>query len=190
MQDISLHLLDIIENSVRAKARNIWIIITILEPENLLRIIIKDDGFGMDNETLQAAQDPFYTSKTERLKKVGLGIPLFKENAERCAGSFKIESVVSKGTVLTAEFAYDHIDRMPLGMISDTILTAVLGHEQIDLHLKLQHCKIDGSCLDFKFSTELVKKELGDIPLSYPDVITFLDEMLKEGIKNTEMEEN
>jgi anti-sigma regulatory factor (Ser/Thr protein kinase) len=190
MQDISLHLLDIIENSVRAQARNVWISIEILENDNLLRITIKDDGFGMDNDMLLAAQDPFFTTKSERKKKVGLGIPLFKENAERCDGSFKIESLPRSGTTITAVFAYDHIDRMPLGKIADTVLTAVLGHEQVDLHLDLYRLKKDGTDLDFKFSTALVRKELGDIPLSYPDVITFLDELLNEGIKNTDMEEN
>jgi Histidine kinase-, DNA gyrase B-, and HSP90-like ATPase len=189
MQDISLHLLDIIENSVRAKARNVWLNIYISQPENLLQIRLKDDGSGMDYDTLLAAQDPFYTTKVERKKKVGLGIPLFKENAERCDGIFKIESIIGKGTTITAEFAYDHIDRMPLGSITDTILTCILGHEQFDIHLDLLHKKLDLEELDFKFSTALVRKELGDIPLSYPDVITFLNEMLNEGIKKTDMEE-
>lgn len=189
MQDISLHLLDILENSIRAQALNVWIDIMIDESNNLLKIIVKDDGFGMDADTLRAAQDPFYTTKVERKKKVGLGIPLFKENAERCDGSFAIESTVGKGTKITAEFAADHIDRMPLGSIADTILTTILGHENTDLHLNLIKHKNDGNTLKFKFSTVLVKKELGDIPLTYPDVITFLNEMLNEGIKNTEMEE-
>ncbi len=189
MQDISLHLMDIIENSVRAKALNIWLVIKISQPENLLQISIKDDGAGMDFDTLQAAQDPFYTTKAERKKKIGLGIPLFKENTECCNGRFLIDSIIGKGTSITAELAYDHIDRMPLGNISDTILTTILGHQQIDIHLELYHLKSDGSELDFKFSTALVKKELGDIPLTYPDVITFLNEMLNEGIKKTEMKE-
>ena len=190
MQDISLHLLDIIENSVRAKARNIWITILIQHSDNLLRIIVKDDGSGMDYDTLQAAQNPFYTTKTERIKKVGLGIPLFKENAERCDGSFIIESLIGKGTTITADFAYDHIDRMPLGSITDTILTSIMGHNQTDIHLDLLNQKLDTDALEFKFSTALVKQELGDIPLTYPDVITFLNEMLNEGINNTDMEEN
>ncbi len=190
MQDISLHLLDIIENSVRAKARNIWLVIRISQPDNLMQISIKDDGSGMDFETMLAAQDPFYTTKTERKKKIGLGIPLFKENTERCNGRFLIDSIIGKGTSIMAELAYDHIDRMPLGNISDTILTAILGHQQLDIHLELQHRKSNNQELDFKFSTALVKKELGDIPLTYPDVITFLNEMLNEGIKKTDMEEN
>ena len=190
MQDISLHLLDIIENSVRAKARNIWLTILIRHSADLLQITVKDDGSGMDYETLQAAQNPFYTTKIDRVKKIGLGIPLFKENAERCDGSFRIESIIGKGTTIIAEFAYDHIDRMPLGSISDTILTSILGHEHTDIHLDLLNYKSDKEILEFKFSTALVRKELGDIPLTYPDVITFLNEMLNEGIKYTDMEEN
>jgi hypothetical protein len=121
---------------------------------------------------------------------VGLGIPLFKENAERCQGSLIIDSVIGKGTKITVRFAYDHIDRMPLGNIPDTILTSVLGHEQVDIHLELHNLNDKGEELEFKFSTALVKKELGDIPLTYPDVIKFISEMLKEGIKITDMEEN
>jgi len=189
MQDISLHLLDIIENSVRAQAQNVWIDIKIIDADNLLVISIKDDGSGMDDETLKAAQDPFYTTKVERKKKVGLGIPLFKENAERCDGSFLITSSLGNGTQIIATFAYDHIDRMPLGKLADTILTAVLGHEEVDLHLETHRIKTDKE-IDFKFSTALIKEELDGVPLSYPDVITFLDQMLNEGIKNTEMEEN
>ena len=190
MQDISLHLLDIIENSVRANALNVWLSIKISQPENLLEITVKDDGNGMNPETMKAAQDPFYTTKVERKKKVGLGIPLLKENAERCDGSMKIDSVIGKGTKITTAFKYDHIDRMPLGNIADTILTSILGHEQVDIHLDLMHQNKNNEKLEFKFSTALVKKELGDIPLSYPDVITFLNEMLNEGIKKTDMEEN
>lgn len=189
MQDISLHLLDIIENSVRAQALNIWLKVRVSLPGNTLEIIIKDDGSGMDYETMLAAQDPFYTTKIERKKKVGLGIPLFKENAERCDGSFDIESIVGKGTKLTAIFKYDHIDRMPLGNLSDTILTSILGHENIDIHLDMIKELDDEQKLEFKFSTASIRKELGDIPLSYPDVIKFLDEMLKEGIKKADMEE-
>jgi anti-sigma regulatory factor (Ser/Thr protein kinase) len=190
MQDISLHLLDIIENSIRAKARNIWLLIKVLQPDNRLKISVKDDGSGMDYDTINAAQDPFYTTKIEREKKVGLGIPLFKESTERCNGIFEIESVIGKGTVITAEMDYNHIDRLPLGSIADTVITSILGHENVNLHLEMINQKSVDTMIDFKFSTALVRKELGDIPLTYPDVITFLSEMISEGIKKTDLEEN
>ena len=132
MQDISLHLLDILENSVRAGARNIKVRVINNVLKNRLRIIVEDDGSGMDAHTLEKAQDPFYTSKEERVKKVGLGIPLFKQNAEIVGGSFKMASEPGFGTVLTVDFPLDHIDRMPLGNLKDTLLGGIIGHPEVD----------------------------------------------------------
>nr|MDK2850678.1 hypothetical protein [Candidatus Cloacimonadota bacterium] len=137
MQDISLHLLDIIENSVRAGAKNIKVRVINNLQQNRLRIIVEDDGKGMDSHTLEKAQDPFYTSKTEREKKVGLGIPLFKQNAELVGGSFKMASEPGFGTVLTVDFVLDHIDRMPLGNLKDTLLGAIVGHPDVDFFINL-----------------------------------------------------
>lgn len=189
MQDISLHLLDIIENSVRAKARNIWISIRIEVFRNKLELMILDDGSGMDAETLENAQNPFYTTKLEREKKVGLGIPLFKQNAEMCNGSFFMKSEPGVGTELKAIFELSHVDRMPLGKIGDTMLGCIIGHPEADFHLKLERLMISGEVHEFEFSTAEVKKELGDIPITYPDVIMYVDSAINEGIKNTKMEE-
>jgi len=188
MQDISLHLLDIIENSVRAQAKNIMIDVIADLSRNKLILAVKDDGTGMDKETLQQAQDPFYTSKLERKKKVGLGIPLFKQNAEQCDGYFKINSIPGKGTDLEAAFAYDSIDRMPLGNLSDTLLSSIIGHTEVDFHITLKRIGFSGES-DFSFSTADVKEELGDVPINYPDVVMFIDETLKDGIKSTNLEE-
>jgi len=187
MQDISLHLLDIIENSVRAKARNIKVRVIKDVGSNLLRIIVEDNGTGMDSETLAMAQDPFYTSKGEREKKVGLGIPLFKQNAEMSNGSFKMSSQPGFGTVLTVDFELNHIDRLPLGNLKATLLGAIIGHPEVDFHIILIHCE-RGREYSFHFETAAIKEELGDIPLTYPDVIEYIDQSLNEGIQNTSME--
>lgn len=189
MQDISLHLLDIIENSVRAKAENIRIQIIIEVLRNKLIILVKDDGLGMDNITLKKAQDPFYTTKSERVKKIGLGIPLFKQNAEMCNGRFNMSSIPGEGTDLIAEFQFDHVDRLPLGNIEDTMLTLIVGHQDVDFHIKLIRKMISGDDLSYDLSTIELKKELGDIPLSYPDVIQFIEKDIKQGIIKTKMEE-
>jgi len=188
MQDISLHLLDIIENSVRAEATEIKISISANLMRNLLSFEISDNGTGMDEETLKMAQDPFYTSKSERKKKVGLGIPLFKQNAEQCNGYFRIDSFLGKGTVINAAFAYDSIDRMPLGKVGDTILSAIIGHTETDFNLHLERIGFNDT-VDFDFDTKAIKEELGDIPINYPDVVMFIEETLKEGIKKTNLEE-
>lgn len=188
MQDISLHLLDIIENSVRARARNIKLRVINSPRDNRLRLIVEDDGTGMDPETLAQAQDPFYTSKVERIKKVGLGIPLFKQNAELSAGTFHIASEPGFGTVISVEFPLDHIDRMPLGNLKATLLGAIIGHPEVDYSIFLHYQK---PCKEqfFHFETAAIKEELGEIPLTYPDVIEYIDQSLTEGIQNTNMED-
>ena len=188
MQDISLHLLDIIENSVRAEAKNIKIRIIRNVQDNILRFIVEDDGTGMDSQTLKKAEDPFYTSKMEREKKVGLGIPLVKQNAEAANGSFTITSEPGFGTVLTVDFQLDHIDRMPLGNLKDTLLGAIIGHPEVDFTIKLSSYE-NGIEKSFYFDTTAIKEELGDIPLTYPDVIEYINQSLLEGIQNTNMED-
>ena len=188
MQDISLHLLDIIENSARAEARLIKIRIINDSSENLLRLIIEDDGCGMDSQTLDEAQNPFYTSKSDRVKKVGLGIPLFKQNAELSDGAFNMTSEPGFGTVLRADFALNHIDRMPLGNLKDTLLGSIVGHPDIDFDITLTY-RDHGKEQSFHFDTAAIKEELGDIPLTYPDVIEYIDQSLFEGIQNTNMED-
>lgn len=189
MQDISLHLLDIIENSIRAQADLIQIEVLVQVMKNKLVITMEDDGVGMDAETMQKAQDPFYTTKEQRVKKVGLGIPLFKQNAEMCGGGFWMKSKPGQGTKIIAEFRYDHVDRMPLGNLTDTVLGAVIGHPEVDFVLKLHRKMISGQQLDFEFDTRPVKKELDGIPLNYPEVYTLLQNEIKEGIIKTKMEE-
>ena len=188
MQDISLHLLDTIENSVRAEARNIKVRVITDVSKNRLRIIVEDDGVGMDAHTLKMAQNPFYTSKLERVKKVGLGIPLFKQNAELTGGCFKMASEPGFGTVLTVDFGLDHIDRMPLGNLKDTLLGCIVGHPEVDFNINLSYSE-RGREQSFHFDTAAIKEELGDIPLTYPDVIEYIDQSLNQGIKNTNMED-
>jgi DNA mismatch repair ATPase MutL len=188
MQDLSLHILDIVENSVQAHSTLIEIKIMIDTKKDILTIKLKDNGIGMDKQTIKKAQNPFYTSKTERKKKVGLGIPLFKQNAEHCNGSFQIESTNNKGTEITAVFQYSHIDRMPLGNLKDTFINCIIAHPNIDFNIKLVH-KND-KIQSFDLSTKEIKQILGnEIPLSHPDVYEFLNENLNEGIKKTHMEE-
>jgi hypothetical protein len=189
MQDISLHLLDIIENSVRAKAKDITIRVKIDRLENRLKIMIKDDGLGMDEETLKNSQNPFFTTKNDRVKKVGLGIPLFKQNAELSDGSFTITSKKNIGTTIDVDFRLDHIDRMPLGNITDTVLTGILGHPETDFNFTLEMISNEETKEIFVFSTKEIKRELEGVPLAHPEVITFIKNYLNEGITEVYREE-
>ena len=189
MLDLSLHIMDIVENSVSAQATAIRIMIEIIVFQNELRIGIADNGLGMEEDMIRLVQDPFYTSKSQRKKKVGLGIPLFKQSVEMCNGKFSLKSLPGKGTNIEAVYQYDHIDRLPLGNLADTFSSLIIGHPEVDFDLHLQRKMLTGSRKKFHFSTREVKNELGDIPLTYPDVISFIQQHIKEGIKKIELEE-
>ena len=134
MKELSLNILDVAENSVKAKASLIEILLN--ENGNSLTLVIRDNGLGMTKEILKGVTDPFYTTRTTR--KVGLGIPLLKMSAEMTGGSFMIDSVsevddeVNHGTTVTAVFNTDHIDFTPLGDIVATVVTLIQGHPDYD----------------------------------------------------------
>eukprot|EP01156_Anaeramoeba_ignava_P011001 Anaeramoba_ignava/a481579_8.p1 GENE.a481579_8~~a481579_8.p1 ORF type:complete len:190 (-),score=23.62 a481579_8:124-693(-) len=188
MQDLSLHILDLIENSVRADASCVRIAIHADIKRNTVKIEVEDDGIGMDEEILENVINPFYTTKVERQKKIGLGVPLLKQNAESCNGSFEIYSNPGEGTKLKAVFQLDSIDRMPLGNITDTLLGAIIGHPEADFDVLYERTGFAGQ-KKFEFKTKEIKEELGGIPITYPDVISFIEETLLEGLKTTRLEE-
>jgi len=126
MEDLSLHILDIAENSVRAGANLIKITIDEDINKDILTIEIEDNGEGMDEETLEKVTDPFFTSKTVR--KVGLGVSLLKEAARMTGGDLEITSSPGKGTNLKATFQYSHIDRKPIGDMTATMITLIFGN--------------------------------------------------------------
>jgi anti-sigma regulatory factor (Ser/Thr protein kinase) len=175
LREIALHLLDIAENSVVANATRVEILVDEDLQNDRLKTVVQDNGKGMDAEMLARVADPFVTSRTTR--NVGLGIPLFKAAAEACNGYFTISSKLGEGTRLEAEFQHSHIDRMPLGDLSGTMLHLVIGHP--DVHWLFQYQAGDNA---FTFDDGPIKEELGDVPLTEPAVLTFLREMLEEGI--------
>lgn len=183
MTELSLNVLDIAQNSVVAGAKLIEITVSINTVADRMIISIKDDGKGMDNEALQKAQDPFFTTRTTR--KVGLGVPLFKMSAEMTGGSFRIESRPGEGTLTEAAYAYSHIDRMPLGDMASTISTLVSGNESIDFIFTYQK---DSSifCLD----TRELREVMAEIPLSSREVLEFIYNQIDSAIKATETEGN
>jgi len=175
MTELALHILDLAQNSIRAKARLVEIYILENPDENYYRIVIKDDGHGMDAETLQKATDPFYTSRTTR--KVGLGIPMLKQNAEQCDGSFHIESTPGLGTSLTATFSYRHIDRPPLGDITGTIL--ILLANEMGTDVLYRHQTLQG---EFNFDSREIKRILEGTPLVTKEIRNFLKSMIEENL--------
>lgn len=176
MRELSLHILDIAQNSIVAQAEEIRIAIVEDYDEDRLAICIKDDGWGMDQETLEKVVDPFYTTRTTR--KVGLGIPMFKAAAEQCEGRFSMTSKPGVGTDLIAEFKHSHIDRMPLGNMSDTLITIINSNDKIDMVYTHQVGKEK-----FTLSTKEIKKSLGELPINNLDVLIWLRDYIKENLQ-------
>ncbi len=176
MKDISLHLMDIIQNSITAKSTRIDTVIIADLQANMLEITISDNGVGMDKEFLRNVTNPFVTTRTTR--KVGLGVPLFMDSAKRTGGYFTIESEKKIGTTLKAGFVIDNIDRLPLGDISETITGVIMTNPEIEFGLVL-----DNKTGQFRLSTSEVKEKLGGVPINHLDVIAWIREYIDEGIK-------
>lgn len=178
MRDLSLHLMDIIQNSVSAGAAKITVSVYTDSEKDELVFGVADNGEGMDKELLERVINPFYTTRTTR--KVGLGIPLLKSSAEAASGKLWIDSEKGKGTLLKASFRISHIDRLPLGDIADTIVSVIIAHPEIEFELLLS--SRNGN---FVFDTGEVKAKLGDVPIGQYEVIAWIREFVNEGVKFT-----
>ena len=177
MEELSYHILDIVQNSFTAGALNVRLEIIDSNKDDILSIIVEDDGKGMNHKEIEIAQNPFYTTK--KGKRVGLGIPLLKESCEMCEGRFEIVGEKGKGTKVKAVFKKSHIDRPPMGNLKDTILTLIIGAEKTDIDFIY---KKDGKI--FNLNTKEIKKQIGDLPINNPDVIRFIKGYLDENLEN------
>ena len=178
MRDLSLHLLDLAQNSITAGAKLVTIRI-FLDEGGMLTMQLEDDGKGMSPELLARVTSPFATTRTTR--KVGLGIPMMKENAEKAGGSFRIESQEGRGTVLTATLDTGNIDCLPMGDLSGTLLSLILTNP---LHPDFLFEGRSPKGSD-NFDTREVRAALGnDIPLNEPSVAAWLREALDETINS------
>ncbi|MBI5676572.1 MAG: ATP-binding protein [Nitrospirae bacterium] len=180
MEDLSLHILDIVENSITAGASNIRIKINEDTKENLLLIEISDNGRGMDEEMLKNALDPFHTTRTTR--NVGLGIPFLADAARDTGGDISIKSAKGEGTTISAAFRHDHIDRKPLGDIGKTLIVIIASNPDIDIIF--EHKK---NTSEYMLDTAEIKKELDGVPINAPGVIKVIENDLKEWFNNTNL---
>lgn len=173
MQEISLNILDIVQNSIKAEATFIHINIEVNSDKDLLIVEIKDNGKGMTKEEIRKVEDPFYTTRTTR--SIGLGIPFFKHAAQSTKGQFQIESQPGIGTTVKASFILSHIDRMPLGNMVETIHLLITMNPDIDY---IYSYKVNKK--EFLLDTKELHEILGDVPLNLPEVSTFIKEYLQE----------
>ena len=175
MKELSLNILDITYNSIKAEADEIEISVSESQSSNEIAISVKDNGCGMDPEFLSRVTDPFVTTRTTR--KVGLGIPLLKQSAEDAGGSFRITSKVGVGTQTDAIYRLDHLDRPPIGDMSSTMISLIQANDKI--RFIYRHQTDQGT---FVLDTKELQAQLEDIPLSTPEVLNWIGEYINENL--------
>jgi len=173
MKTISDHILDIAQNSIKAGASDM--LIALKESAGELVLLVEDDGCGMDEETVKCVTDPFYTTRTTR--KVGMGIPLLKQNAEQTGGNVKLTSEPGEGTTLAARFITSNIDCPPLGDVYVTVALLITGNPDVNIIFRYIRDKEK-----FELSTNDVKEAMGDMDISQPKVTSFLRDMIRENL--------
>ena len=175
MKEISLNILDVTKNSVRAGATKIGIDL-LTDEQGMLVLTITDNGCGMDEEMVRNVTDPFCTTRTTR--KVGLGLPLLKMAAEQTGGGLSIVSSTEKGksgTELRAVFNTKSIDCMPMGDIVSTVCILIAGNPEIDFVFSDKTAK-----RSVFLNTAELRDVLGDVSLAEPEVQSWISEYLKE----------
>lgn len=178
MNDLSLFILDLCQNSISAMARNIKITINEMINDNKLIIEIVDDGKGIEDEKINEVFDPFYTTRTTR--KVGLGLPLFKEMVSLANGEVRLTSS-KKMTILTSIMEYYHVDRLDIGDMSETILSLLIN-ENIDIEfIYIVNKNI------YSFSTIEIKKVLDGVSIKEKEIFSWIKNNLEKGIENVKV---
>jgi len=171
IKELSLNILDIAKNSVKAGASQIGI--SIVERDGIRTLTIRDNGCGMSQEFLERVTDPFTTTRTTR--SVGMGLPLLKLAAEQADGSMHIESSQGEdhGTTVTATFRIDHLDCEPVGDAAGTMVTLIQGNPEIDYEFLWETPEGEKY-----ISTSEMRSILGDVPLDTPEVLLWISETL------------
>lgn len=175
MRELSMHILDLAQNSIAAGAKNLEIEVAADARKDTLTIAIRDDGRGMSAEFVAKVEDPFTTTRTTR--RVGLGIPMFAEAARACDGRLAIQSAPGRGTELVATFRLSHIDRAPLGDMASTLVTIVAVNP--DLRVRYVH-RVDDA--KFVLDTNEIREQLDGVPLSEAPVLRWIAEYVRENI--------
>ncbi len=175
VEDLCFHLLDLVQNSVAAGARSIRLAINDSAGNDSLTLEVADDGRGMDPETLEKVQDPFFTTKS--FKKVGLGIPLLKATAQHCRGEFSMASIAGRGTEVRASLQKSHLDCPPMGDLEATLLSLLVSLENVDLRFSYRNDRGE-----FSLAGDDVRAQAGGLHLSHPEVYRFLRDYIHEGL--------
>ena len=174
MKELSLNILDVAKNSVKAGASRI--VIRIDESDGWRTLSIIDDGCGIPPEFVATVTDPFTTTRTTR--PVGMGLPLLKLAAEQTGGTLTIESSVEPptGTTVKARFRMDHLDCVPVGDYEGSVVTLIQGSPEIDFYFVYN--REDGQSVSV--DTAELRQILGpEVPLDLPDVLLWIQGALQ-----------
>lgn len=177
MKELSLHILDIVQNSITAGADLVRINIVEDLTTDIFAIEVIDNGCGMEKEYAEKIKDPFITGRESR--KVGLGIPLLYAASKRCEGDLKIQSEKGKGTIISAWLKHSHIDRAPLGSMVETLEILIACNPDVDF---LYNHSVNSK--KFNFDTREIKKILGHVPINHPEVLSWVKGYIQEGLSN------
>lgn len=175
MKELSLHILDIAQNSISAGANLVTIEIKESISNDSLEISVIDNGCGMSEEFAKNVTDPFTTTRTTR--KVGMGIPLFKLAAVQAGGDLSLETKQGEGTKITAVMQHGHIDRSPIGDMAETMVNLVSMNDKIDFVYR--HCTDDG---EHVLDTRQIREIMQDVPLSNMSVLAWIRDYVNEGL--------
>ena len=175
MNDLSMHILDIIQNSLSAGASVIELDVCEDVEHNLLTIAIKDNGKGMTPEQVARVTDPFFTSRTTR--KVGMGLPLYRQSAEQSGGALTVESKPGAGTTVTATFGYDHIDRPPLGDLANAVVLMMSANPEHLFKFNYTYNK-----RSYSIDTQEINEALDGMPIQEVQVIKMIQQIIEENM--------
>lgn len=176
MRELALHILDIAQNSIAARASLIEIKIEEELANDRFTITLTDDGRGISENDLQHVADPFFT--TRKTRGVGLGLSLLGQAAERTGGKLVVSSRVGVGTKVDAVFQHSHIDRAPLGDIQGTILALIVLNPQVDF---IYNHTLNGRT--FTLDTRVIKGKLGEVPISHAAVVGWIRDFITAGLE-------
>jgi hypothetical protein len=172
MKSLAYHMLDIVQNALRAGATLVETDVVEDEQKELFRLQVADNGRGMDRATLQRAMDPYYTSRKSR--HVGLGLSLLKQNSERTGGTFCIDSTPGEGTTVRADFVRSHIDLPAIGDLPGTLHQLIVANPGRDFVYR--HAFNSKS---FVLDTREIKQALEGWPIDHPGLRNDLRELIE-----------
>lgn len=177
MRDLASHILDVVQNSVRARATKIEITVAEHRRRDLCAIEIKDNGKGMNSDSQRQIFNPFFTTRSQR--DIGLGIPLLKQRAEQTGGELQLISQEGKGTTVYAVFKLSHWDCPPLGEIAETVSLLITAYP--DIHIVYNHQTDNGK---YSIDSSQAKQMYPDSTNGMFQILRNIQAILQQNLEN------